>query len=176
MIKGDSKPKPCINMTTKGLFRKQVIVPMNDVNKKNFMKESSVHITNMNKTLKNIKTEVMVNFIQLDSSSIIIMTNKVTLSLELQTIKNYVKNTNCINTDKVKVLRLPQSKSYLKIIDILYLQENMNTPITSSVVEDFIKKNHIFKNIMLASRPCIIKVSPRLDINYLDRYLGCLKQ
>ena len=52
MIKGDSKPKPCINMTTKGLFRKQVIVPINDVNRKNFMKESSVYVTNMNKTIK----------------------------------------------------------------------------------------------------------------------------
>ena len=63
IIKGNGKPKLCINMTTKGLSRKQVIVPMNNDNKKNFMKESSVHVTNMNRALKNIKSEVMVDFI-----------------------------------------------------------------------------------------------------------------
>ena len=98
IFKGDGKPKPCINMTTKGPSRKQVIVPMYDVNKKVFMEKNSTHITNMNKILKNIKTEVMVNFVQLDPSGIVIMTNKVTSSLDLQMIENYVINTNCINT------------------------------------------------------------------------------
>ena len=66
--------------------------------------------------------------------------------------------------DGVEVLRLPQSKSYLKIISIPYLQENIITPIILSVVEDVIKKNHIFNNIILTSKPCIIKVSPKLDM------------
>jgi len=66
--------------------------------------------------------------------------------------------------DKVEVPKLPQSKSYLKIIGILYLQENIVTPITLSVVEDVIKKNHIFNNIILVSKPYIIKVSPKLDM------------
>jgi len=63
IIKGDGKSKPYINMTIKGPFRKQVIVPMNDDNKKNFMKESSSHVTNINSALKNIKSEVMVDFV-----------------------------------------------------------------------------------------------------------------
>lgn len=50
-------------MTTKGISRKHVIVPINNTNKSNFMKKSSAHITNMNRVLKNIKTDVMVNFI-----------------------------------------------------------------------------------------------------------------
>jgi len=40
----------------------------------------------------------------------------------------------------------------------------MVTSITSSVIEDIIKKNHIFNNIMLASKPHIIKASPKLDM------------
>ena len=122
MIKDNSKLKPQINMTTKGLSKKQVIVLMNDANKRNFIEKSSVHITNINSTLKNIKIEVIVNFIWLDSNGIIIIiTNKVISTLELQIIENYVKNTNHINVDKVKISRLPQSKFYLKIISILYL-------------------------------------------------------
>ena len=40
----------------------------------------------------------------------------------------------------------------------------MSIPITSNVIKDIIKKNHIFNNIVLASKPCIIKVFPKLDI------------
>ena len=121
MIKDDNKSKSQINMTTKGMFRKQVIIPMNNTNKNNFIKESSAHITNMNRALKNLKIDVMINFIQQDLNSIIIITNKVTLTLELQMIENYVKNANHINTEGVETPRLPQSKFYLKIIGILYL-------------------------------------------------------
>ena len=127
------------------------------------MEGINIYINNINRVLKNIKIEVMVNFVWSNPSGIIIVTNKVASALELQTIKSYVKNANWINADRVEVSRLPQSKSYLKIIDIPYLQENINTSIISSVVKDVIK-NYIFNNIVLASRPCIIKVSPKLDI------------
>ena len=164
MIKGNSKPKPYINMTTRSPSRNQVIVSIYDINKKFFMEKSSAYVTNMNRVLKNIKIEIMVNFVQLDPSGIVIMTNKVTSPLDLQMIENYVINANCINTDGVEVPRLPQSKFYLKIIDILYLQKNTNISLTLKVVEDIIKKNYIFNNIALASRPHIIKVFPKLDI------------
>lgn len=51
-----------------------------------------------------------------------------------------MKNANSINADRVKVPRLSQSKFYLKIIGISYLQENLFIPITLSIVEDIIKK------------------------------------
>ena len=92
------------------------------------------------------------------------MTNKVASFLDLQMIKNYVKNAEHINVDRVEVPRLSQSKFYLKIIGIPYLQENTVTPITLSVVEDVIKKNHIFNNIILVSKPLIIKVFPKLNM------------
>ena len=40
----------------------------------------------------------------------------------------------------------------------------MITLITSSVVEDVIKKNYIFNNIILIFKPHIIKVSSKSDI------------
>lgn len=108
-------------MTTKNISRKQVIVLINNTNKNNFMKESSAHVTNMNKTLKNIKTDVMVDFIQKDLNGITIVTNKVVSTLELQIIKNYVKNANHINAKGVETPRLSQFKFNLKIIGISYL-------------------------------------------------------
>lgn len=57
MIKGNNKSKSQTNITTKDMSRKHVIVSMNNINK------SSSYITNINKVLKNIKIDVMVNFI-----------------------------------------------------------------------------------------------------------------
>ena len=140
-------------MTTKDLSRKHVIVPMSNENKMKFIEDSSTHVTNINRVLKGIKSEVIAKFICSDQAGITIVTNKVTLLLDLQTIENYIKNTNYIKVDNVKVPQLSQLKSYLKIIDILYFVENTNTPIIANVVEVIIKKNHIFNNIALALRP-----------------------
>jgi len=43
--------------------RKQDIIPMNNDNKKNFIEDSTNHITNLNRALKNIKSDILVNFI-----------------------------------------------------------------------------------------------------------------
>ena len=61
----------------------------------------------------------MVNFIYQEQSEVTIITNKVASLSDLQTIKQYIKTTNNIEAKKVKVHKLPQSKSYLKITDIL---------------------------------------------------------
>ena len=63
----------------------------------------------------------MVDFVWSDHNGIIIMINNVVSLLELQIIRSYVKNTDHISTNRVEVPRLPQFKSYLKIIGILYL-------------------------------------------------------
>ena len=63
IIKDNSKPKPRINMTTKDHSRKQVIVPINNDNKTKFIKDSSNYITNINRVLKNIKSETMIYFV-----------------------------------------------------------------------------------------------------------------
>jgi len=137
---------------------------MSKVNQKNLMKESEACVANLNKALKSIKLDISVNFIHSDASSIIMVTNKVANPSDLQTIKNYIKGASLINSNKINLLRLPQSKSYLKIIGLLYLQEDSTNPLSLNVVEKIIKDNHIFNNITLVSKPCIIKVSLKSDI------------
>jgi len=80
---------------------------------------------------------------------------------DLQTIENFVKNMEDVNSDDIESSRLPQSKSYLKIIDILFFIENTNIHISSNFVESVIKSNHIFNNLSLASKLQVIKVSPK---------------
>ena len=105
-------------MTTKGPFRKQIIVLMNGNNIIKFIKKSSYHILSINKALRNIKSDVLVDFICSDPLGIMVVTCKVTSSSDLQVIENYIKNVNCINIIGIDIPRLLQSKSYLKIIGI----------------------------------------------------------
>ena len=128
------------------------------------MDKSNAHVSNINRVLKNIKSNILVDFIHTDTADIIVVTNKVVSSLNLQTIKHYVKGANRINSNEVNSPRLPQSKSYLKIIDLLYFQENTTTSIISNVVKNIFKENYIFNNIFLISKPKVIKVSPKSNM------------
>jgi len=173
----NNNSKPRISMTTKSPSRKQVIIPIgNDIAKK-FIKELNSHVTNINCALKAIKSSTIADFIHVDDKGIIVTTNNVMLSSDLQEIEKYVKNSLSSDTDKVSLVRLPQSKSYLKIVDIPFISEKTNSYITSGEIEDVLKNNHIFNNIVLASKPCVIKVSPKSDmaiiwINIWDTQIG----
>jgi len=159
-----NKPRPRINMTTKGPSRKQVIVPMNSELSKKFIKDSSSHVTNINRALKGIDSKTMVNFIRVEDKGIVITTNNISSNSDLQEIENYVKSSLSSDAEQISSPRLPQSKSYLKIIGIPYNSENANSCISSDDVESILKSNHIFNDIVLASKPRIIKVSPKYDM------------
>ena len=64
-------------MTIKEPSCKQVIVFMSNNNKMKFILDSSSHIANINKALKNIKLDIKADFVQSEQSDIIITTNKV---------------------------------------------------------------------------------------------------
>jgi len=82
MINDSRKSKPKINMITKGSLREQIIVSIGNNNKTKFIASSSTHITNINSTLKNIKSNVRADFVRMDQHSIIIM-NKIAFTLDL---------------------------------------------------------------------------------------------
>ena len=138
---------------TKGLSRKQIIILISSKNTTKFMKNSSLHIANINRLLKNVKSEVLVDFIQSDQMGIIVIINKVALQSDLLIIENYVKNMDNIDSLSVKVSWLLQSKFYLKIIGISYFPHNkFQKHLSSSNVEKIIKQNQIFNNIVLTSK------------------------
>ena len=120
IVKRNSKPKPRIQMTMKSPSRKQIIVPMSRDNSAAFLKNSSAHISNLNRLLGNAKTEVIVDFIRSDSIRLVIATNKVVIQSDLQIIHQYIKKSDNINELQVEEPCLPQSKSYLKITGIPY--------------------------------------------------------
>ena len=107
IVKGSPKPKPYIQMTTKGSSRKRVIIPICNDNIEKFMKNSAIHITNLNRNLRNTKSEVMVNFICSDLHGITVITNKVSIPSDLLIIEKYVKTLENINSSQVNTPHLP---------------------------------------------------------------------
>lgn len=138
-------------MTTKRLLRKQVIILMSLVNSERFMVLSNKYISNINRTLKNIKSDIMTDFIQANNRRLIITTNKVIVISDLNTIENYIKNIDIANSNEVISPRLLQSKSYLKILDISYYIKDTDLSIISDVVEKVLQYTHIFNNVVLVS-------------------------
>ncbi len=57
----------------------------------------------MNRSLKNAKSEVLMDFIQSNPLGIIVVTYKISLQLDLQIIEQYVKNTDNTNALQVNV-------------------------------------------------------------------------
>jgi len=102
IIRRSFKSKPCIQMTTKGPFRKQVIIPMVKDNIDKFIKNSLIHVTNLNRNLRNAKLEVLVNFIHSDLLGITVVTNKVLLNSNLLIIERYIKNLENIDSTQVE--------------------------------------------------------------------------
>jgi len=114
-----------------------------------------------NCALKDVKSN---NFICSDYWSLIVNFNKVASPPDLLVIETCIKNLNFINAKDIQSAWLPQSKSYLKILSILYLIKGMNIPIDTSVIEIIIKTTHVFNNIWIAPKLRVVKVLSKSDI------------
>jgi len=152
-----------VQFTTKRPSRKQTIIPVHNDLTESIMGNASTHVFQINTLLKNVKVLIHSEFICLCSGGIAIITNKVLNPSDLSIIGNYFKSVKGINSNDIPSPRLPQSKSYLKITGLPYLQANSNK-ITSKNVTDFMKHIDLFENVSLTTKPRIIKASPKSDI------------
>jgi len=155
---GTKKPK--INMTTRGQSRREIIILMAKTNTELIVNSVHIHISNVNKCLKNSKSNIFADFIHFNVNGIIITTNKSANNLDLSTIEKYLKSIQNVNLDSIKSPRLPKSKSYMKIIGLPYSSE---LGVMSDIIEGVLKNLHLFKDATLALKPCVIKASPKSD-------------
>jgi len=87
MNKLSQKSRPKLNMTTKRLSKKQVIIPMRSNNTDRIIVKANVHIWNINKFLKRVKFDISMDFIWSDNKGLIITFNKVAATYNLNIIK-----------------------------------------------------------------------------------------
>ena len=89
-------------MTTSRPLQKQVIIPMAKLNAKLIINSATQYIANINKCLKNIKSDVFADFIYVSNNRVTITMNKLANVSDLTTIKKYIKNINNINSDFIE--------------------------------------------------------------------------
>jgi len=75
-------------------------ISMSSTNLERFIVILSKYITNINRALKDIT-----DFIHKDNKELIITTNKVVATSNFNTIKNYIKNVDVVDTNKIISLR-----------------------------------------------------------------------
>ena len=153
--------KPKINMTIRKQSRREIIIPIAKTNTELIINSAHIYISNVNKCLKNSKSNIFADFIQFNINGIIITTNKPANNLDLSMIEKYLKSIQNVNPDSIESPRLPKSKSYMKIIGLPYSSElGVMSP---DIIKGILKDSHLFKDTTLASKPCVIKVSPKSD-------------
>jgi len=122
-------------MINKDLLRKQIIVSMSINNVERVLVNSNIYVANINRLLKGIKLEISTDFIYFDNKGVIITTNKIASTFDINIVKKYIKKLKYINSNNIMSPRLPQSKLYLKILGISYFIENTNLFIMSDIIE-----------------------------------------
>jgi len=95
-------------------------------------------MANINHLLKNIKSNIVADFIWANSKDIIIIKNSITTQSDLSLIEKYIKDIDIIQTNTILTLHLSQSKSYLKILGILYINKTTGTSINLETVKNII--------------------------------------
>ena len=85
---------------------------------------------------------------------------------DLTFIEQYFKGLDNIETKDITP-HLPQLKSYLKILGVLYYGNNFSAPINNTLVKDILSKTPMFSDITLAAHPRVIKVSKNSDISVI---------
>ena len=78
-------------------------------------------------------------------------------------INKNIRETKNIDCEHIDILWLSISKSYFKILNLLYIVNNTNCSITSDIIEGVLKETHIFNNVVLTFKPHIIKALNNLD-------------
>ena len=113
--------------------------------------------------LKNIKLVIRAKFICPCPRGVFINTNSIPNTSDLNTIERYLKSIDSTGNDKILTPWLPQSKSYLKITGIPYIQPNGNK-LTSDDITTTIKHLELFEPVNLAAKPRVIKASSKSNI------------
>ena len=98
------KSKLKLNITTKSPSRKQVIMPISINNSNTIISQANIHISNINKLLKDVKSKVFANFICSDNREVIITTNNEVASLDLSMVNKYIKDLNNLGSNNIMSL------------------------------------------------------------------------
>jgi len=76
-------------------------------NVERIMAQSNIHIANINRQFKNIKCETSVKFMYSNNKKIVVITNKIAVSSDLNIVEKYIDELNNVDSSNIMSLRLP---------------------------------------------------------------------
>ena len=91
---------------TKDPLRKQIIILMSTNNTERIMVQSNSYIANINRLLKEVKSKILADYICSNNKGIVITTNKIATSSNLNIVEKYMKELNNINSNDIMSSRL----------------------------------------------------------------------
>jgi len=95
-------------MITQSLSRKQIIVPIGSNNIKRIIIQANAYISNINRLLKEVKSEISANFIYFNNKGIHITINKVVATFNWNNIiEKFMKDLNKVDSNDIISSRLP---------------------------------------------------------------------
>ena len=78
-----------------------MIIPMNANNSEAIILQESTHISNINRLLKGMKSEILADFICSNNKGVVIMTNKAAATSDLSIIRKYIKGVNNMDLENM---------------------------------------------------------------------------
>jgi len=101
-INDTGKTKLYINIMIKDPLHKQIIVLMDYDNIFKFVASSDKHVANLNRALKDIKLDTFIDFIRSNHYGLVVISNKVASSSDLNVVESYIKNINSVDNNNIQ--------------------------------------------------------------------------
>ncbi|KAF5347025.1 hypothetical protein D9756_011012 [Leucocoprinus leucothites] len=150
-------------MTTHGPTRRQVLIPFEGNIIADRIKDFNKASEFCNRGLIAAQSKLRVESVRESYNGISIATSSVASSSDLDTIKSWLKKAWQLGDAIPIEPRLPQSKSFLKIVGVPYWVSNSSNPLSPAFVEQALGQSSLFENVILAARPRVMKSSPKSD-------------
>ena len=156
-----------LKIMTQGPTRHQVLVPLDSAATELIVANAASAVLSCNKGLVEACSKLRVESVHKAWDGVSMSTNSVVSAAELEVIKQWLKKTAGLGESTEVEPRLPQSKSFLKILSVPYWDSKSSLPITPAQVEAALSNSPLFEGISLASTPCIMKASPSSDMSVI---------
>jgi len=152
---------------TQGPTRHWVLVPLDSAAAELIVTNAASAVQSYNKGLVEARSKLRVESVHKAWDGVSMSTNSVASAAELRVIKQWLKKTAGLGESIEVEPRLPQSKSFLKILGVPYWDSKFSLPITPVQVEAALSNSLLFEGVVLASMPCIMKASPSSDMSVI---------
>jgi len=158
-----------LKMTTQGPTRRQVLIPLTSAAAEIVVANaaSASAVESCNKGLVSAHSKLRVESVHKAWDGVSMSTNSVASVAKLEVIKQWLKKTAGLGEVTEVEPRLPQSKSFLKVLGVLYWDSKTSLPVTPAQVAEALSSSPLFESITLVSMSCIMKASPSSDMSVI---------